>query len=381
MGKSILFDLESTQPSVSGKRHGGGIYGEMLFRKLVELKADMAAFYNSEKWLNPDIRHLADENGIELFDVKGKPLTQLVSEIAPKLFYSPKGDEYDFGPGVRVMITLHGLRLIELPNDPLMRRYKDAPLTQILKNIVQPLFPRLVFRYNKKRFYSYLEYLEFVVVSEHTAYSLRQFFPETAGRDIKVFYSPSTTVVMDLDPAKVADYPYFLMVSGNRSEKNVLRAIMAFERLFEAGLLPGFKVHITGISSLKDIRHKYRYPERFVALGYVDDSELQRQYRDSYGFIYPTLNEGFGYPPVEAMRYGIPVAASAVCSIPEVCGDAVLYFNPMDVAEIGTRILQLTDPDIRRRLTEAGKKRYRHITDRQNSDLEGLARHIIDKAR
>ena len=53
MGKTILFNLESTQPSISGKRHGGGIYGEILFKRMVELNADMAAFYTSEKWMNP----------------------------------------------------------------------------------------------------------------------------------------------------------------------------------------------------------------------------------------------------------------------------------------------------------------------------------------
>ncbi len=381
MGKSILYDLEATQPSVSGKRHGGGIYGEMLFRKLIESGADMSAYYNSDKWFNPDIRNLAELNGIELHDVKGRTVADLVNEIKPTVFYSPVPEDFGLGDDVTVIVTLHGLRHLELPRDPLMGRYAGVPLTQRIKNFVKPLAPGIVQKYNKRRFYSFLLDKDLVVVSNHTAYSLIQYFPETARRDVKVFYSPSTTVNMELDPAKVADYPYYLMVSGNRWEKNVLRAIMAFEQLFDAGLLPGYKVHITGIKSPGDIRYKYRHPDRFVALGYVDDAELQRQYRDCYGFVYPSLNEGFGYPPVEAMRFGMPVAASAVCSIPEVCGDAVLYFNPMDVTEIGNRILQLTNPSTRERLHEAALNRYRLITERQNTDLEALARYIIDKSR
>ncbi|MDE7386168.1 MAG: glycosyltransferase [Muribaculaceae bacterium] len=381
MGKSILFDLESTQPSVSGKRHGGGIYGEVLFRKLIELGADMAAYYNSDKWLNPDIRNVAELNNIALHDVKGRTVNDIVSEMKPRVFYSPILEDFRFDDDVTVMGTLHGLRHLELPRDPLMGRYSGIPMTQRIKNFVRPLAPGLILKYNKRRFYSFQLDKDFVVVSDHTAHSLKQFFPETAGRDVKVFYSPSTTVEMELDKARTAEYPYFLMVSGNRWEKNVLRAIMAFERLFDAGLLADYKVHITGLRALSDLRYRYRHPDRFVALGYVDDAELQRQYRDCYGFIYPSLNEGFGYPPVEAMRFGVPVAVSAVCSIPEVCGDAALYFNPMDVPEIGNRILQLTDPKIRERLHEASLNRYKVITERQNNDLEQLARYIIDKSR
>ena len=75
-------------------------------------------------------------------------------------------------------------------------------------------------------------------------------------------------------------------------------------------------------------------------------------------FIYPSINEGFGYPPLEAMSKSIPVAASAVCSIPEVCGDAALYFNPYDIEEIANRIVQLADPVMHRNMAERGRKRY-----------------------
>lgn len=381
MGKTILFNLESTQPSISGKRHGGGIYGEILFKRMVELNADMAAFYTSEKWMNPDILRVIRENNIPLYDLKGRTLQDLVAEIKPRLFYSAMMDVYDFGPEVATLGTLHGLRLIELPHDPLMLRYPGNPLSHRVKHYVEPFLPSLVFRFNRSRYYSYIPKQDFVVVSNHTANAVREFFPEKADADIKVFYSPSTTAEIPLDEAKVADYPYFLMVSGNRWEKNILRAIIAFEKLFDQGKLDGFMVHITGLSSLDEIRYKYRHPQRFKALGYVDDSELQRQYRDAYAFLYPTLNEGFGYPPLEAMRFGVPVAASHICSIPEVCGESVLYFNPMKIDEIAGAIEMLTRPEIRERLKAEGYERYEYITARQKSDLDALALYIIEKAK
>lgn len=379
MANKILFDLECTQPSIFGKRHGGGIYGEMVLRKLVELDADLVVYYNSQKWLNPEIEKLLKDANVAMADTSVNSLSEIIDHYKPDTLYSALPEKHHSQlPVNRRLGTLHGLRTIESPNDPMMLRFTNVSRRSRMVHYLQRLRPGMMLRKRKSQ-YADLLGLELVVVSNHTAYSLRSFFPETAKRDIPVFYSPSTTVEMELNPVNAAAYPYFLMVSGNRWEKNTLRAIMAFDRLFDAGLLDGIKVHITGLKSLKDIRYKYRHPERFVAMGYVDDDELQRQYRDAYGFIYPSLNEGFGYPPVEAMRFGVPTAASGVCSIPEVCGDAVLYFNPLDIAEISNRILQLTDTDIRKQLHNAGLERYQIVTERQNSDLNKLAEYIMNK--
>ncbi|MDE5968989.1 MAG: glycosyltransferase, partial [Muribaculaceae bacterium] len=344
--------------------------------KLAELKADVVIFYDSSKWLNPEIEAIIKESGYPLEDINATSLSEIIEKHKVATFYSALPlSEHAQLPVERKIGTMHGLRFLERPHDEMQRRFRNEPMKSIMVNYLETISPKTVFNKRKKDYAGILD-MQLIVVSNHTAYSLRNFFPETAKRNVPVFYSPSTTVEMELNPDKAADYPYFLMVSGNRWDKNTLRAIMAFERLFDAGLLEGIKVHITGLKSLKDIRYKYRHPERFVAMGYVDDDELQRQYRDAYGFIYPSLNEGFGYPPVEAMRFGVPTAASGVCSIPEVCGDAVLYFNPMDIAEISNRILQLTDPDIRKQLHKAGLERYQIVTERQNSDLEKLARYI-----
>lgn len=373
----ILFDLVATQPSGSGKRHGGGIYGEMVLRKLAELNADLVIYYDSDKWLNPDMESIIRKSGYPLEDIKEMQISEIVARHKPDVFYSAIPNKMHSQLQVsRIIGTMHGLRSLERSHDKMQRKYRDEPFKSILINYLEAIIPKMVFNKRRKEYDGILD-MELVVVSNHTAYSLRNFFPETVARNVPVFYSPSTTVEMELNPEPAATYPYFLMVSGNRWDKNPLRAIMAFERLFDAGLLEGIKVHITGLKSIKDIKYKYRHPERFIAMGYVDDDELQRQYRDAYGFIYPSLNEGFGYPPLEAMRFGVPVAASGVCSIPEICGDAVLYFNPMDVNEISNRILQLTDNGIRSRLHVAGIERYQSVTKRQNEDLESFAKYIM----
>jgi glycosyltransferase involved in cell wall biosynthesis len=88
--------------------------------------------------------------------------------------------------------------------------------------------------------------------------------------------------------------------------------------------------------------------------------------------IYPSLNEGFGYPPLEAMHYGIPVIASPFTSIPEICGEAALYANPFSIEEIMARILQMTEPEVHQHYKQQGLKQYSIIKDKQEKDLDAL---------
>lgn len=380
MANRILFDLEATQPNVSSKRHGGGIYGEIVLRKLVEKKADLVAYYNSEKWLNPEIEQIIRQASIPLLDVHGTTLRDLAEKSKADFLYSCLPEKFHFDSGLRIIGTLHGLRHLEMPYDSEMTRYPHVSLSNRLKYSIRNIWPWLVMRFNRWKHYDfYLKpQIDFIVVSNFTLNSLRDFYPCFADRDIKVFYSPSTTLEMPIPQEPAADYPYFLMVSGDRWLKNPIRAIIALENLFDAGKLQGIKVHITGLKNLSDIKYEFRYPERFIAMGYVDDDELQRQYRDCYGFIYPSLNEGFGYPPVEAMRFGAPIAASNMCSIPEVCGDAALYFDPYSVKEMEEAIMKLTDPKERERLKANALKRYDFITAKQNKDLEAFADYLMN---
>jgi glycosyltransferase involved in cell wall biosynthesis len=109
----------------------------------------------------------------------------------------------------------------------------------------------------------------------------------------------------------------------------------------------------------------------------VDEPSLKQLYRNAYAFVYPSLNEGFGYPPLEAMHEGCPVLASATASITEICGDAVLYFNPYLINEIKMRILNVEDKNVRENLVVKGKKREIEIRHRQNIDLENLCLYIL----
>ena len=170
---------------------------------------------------------------------------------------------------------------------------------------------------------------------------------------------------------------YFLLVSGNRWEKNNLRAIIAFDRVLDYECMGNVRMKITGTDG-SDFRYNFMHPERFDFLGYVEEDELESLYANAYVFVYPSLNEGFGYPPLEAMRYGVPVIASPISSMAEICGAGALYFNPFSIEEIMNRMLMMTsDVALYEEYSKRGVLQYQRISKRQSADLDGIIDYIL----
>jgi glycosyltransferase involved in cell wall biosynthesis len=171
---------------------------------------------------------------------------------------------------------------------------------------------------------------------------------------------------------------YFLLIIGNRWRKNAFRAIKALDGVFSAYSEIDKNVLILGVDNPDMFVRCVRNRGKFAFFGYVDEMELELLYQNAYSFIYPTLNEGFGYPPLESMRYGTPVMCSAITSTTEVCGDAVLYFNPFSVDEIKSRILLLLFEDgIWERYAQLGMERSRLVAAKQDRMLNELCRLIL----
>ncbi|MCK9582129.1 MAG: glycosyltransferase family 4 protein [Endomicrobiales bacterium] len=99
-----------------------------------------------------------------------------------------------------------------------------------------------------------------------------------------------------------------------------------------------------------------------VYVGYVDDNQLKSLYQESELFIYPSLYEGFGLPPLEAMCCGTPVIVSNTSSLPEVCGDAAIYVDPENTEQISDAINNiLCNADMRKKMIMKGKERVLHF--------------------
>lgn len=374
----ILFDLTATQPVGSNKRHGGGKYGEMVLRQILKRGLPVTCYYDSKKWLNPDIKNLL---GGKLFDHNDINLKQMVEQTGATAIYSalPQLELFTFD-GCKVIGTIHGLRRLETPADPQCLQYKNIGLRDLVIYLFQSLLPdlykRTLCKYKLKEWTNPL--FHFVTVSNHSACSIKTYFPELKDKKIPVFYSPSTAVNKKLTTCY--SNRYFMLVSGNRSDKNNLRAIKALDMLFSNGYLPDFNVKITGAKSAANYRYKIKNQDRFAFMGYVDEDELEQLYHDAYALIYPSLNEGFGYPPLEAMNYGVPVLASPYTSIPEVCEGAALYFNPFSVEEIAARILYIADSDVRSKYSERASMQYAKISKKQVADLDLLIDYIYKVA-
>jgi glycosyltransferase involved in cell wall biosynthesis len=95
----------------------------------------------------------------------------------------------------------------------------------------------------------------------------------------------------------------------------------------------------------------------------VSDDELKSLYANAACFIYPSLYEGFGLPPLEAMSSGCPVIAACAGSLPEVCGDAALYCNPRSPQDIADKIkMMMGDEALRKELRSRGFSRIKNFT-------------------
>ena len=91
--------------------------------------------------------------------------------------------------------------------------------------------------------------------------------------------------------------------------------------------------------------------------GFIEDSELKWLYQNAACYVLPSLSEGFGLPGLEAMAHGTPLASSNATCLPEVYGDAALYFDPLDIHSIAVVVNQiLTDSKIANKLRTSGHK-------------------------
>lgn len=111
--------------------------------------------------------------------------------------------------------------------------------------------------------------------------------------------------------------------------------------------------------------------------GRLTDGEIVALYQHALALVFPSLYEGFGIPPLEAMVHGCPVLAADIPAVREVCGDAALYFNSHDTADC-TRCLQsfLDDPAMGKSLRQKGAARYEEFSWRKSAEqvLERLSK-------
>jgi glycosyltransferase involved in cell wall biosynthesis len=167
---------------------------------------------------------------------------------------------------------------------------------------------------------------------------------------------PSILTRLDL----VADR-YVLFVGSLAVSKNLARVLSAI-KLLDGGR--DFKFVIVGRANPRVFSGKHQevedLPPDVVMAGAVSDEELKSLYENAGCFLFPSLYEGFGLPPLEAMYCGCPVIVSREASLPEVCGDAAMYCDAYSVADIAHKITNMMgDANLRDRYRLLGREHAR----------------------
>lgn len=195
----------------------------------------------------------------------------------------------------------------------------------------------------------------------------------------ETFSPPEEEKILSLRQKYGLSKPYILNVGTLEPKKNHITLLKAFKRLkidWDLVIIgkKGWKAE-SFFSALKELK----LSERVKILGYLPAEDLPAFYAGSEIFIFPSLYEGFGLPLLEAMACGASVICSNVSSLPEIGGDAVLYFNPNSVEELVCQIERLIgDTKLKERLKEKGKERAKEFSWQKTAEktLKVLKREI-----
>lgn len=153
--------------------------------------------------------------------------------------------------------------------------------------------------------------------------------------------------------------PFFLYVGQWRPHKNLVRMLRAFA-LLRHRYNVDYQLVLVGKADadapeVKTTIKKLGIQEAVIITGYVADGDLPYFYSEAEAFIFPSLYEGFGIPPLEAMASGTPVLSSSASVMPEVLGDAALFFDPTNIEDMAQAMHKLvTTYRTKRELREKG---------------------------
>jgi glycosyltransferase involved in cell wall biosynthesis len=178
--------------------------------------------------------------------------------------------------------------------------------------------------------------------------------------------------------------PYILYLGAVTARKNLTGLLQAFARLRVS--LPQYTMVVAGAPAWKaapvhDTVKRLEMAPHVLLTGYVSDGDVPALYRQADLFAFPSLYEGFGRPPLEAMACGTPVVTSNSSSLPEVAADAALLVDPQDPGAIAAAMATaLTDADLRRDLVHRGLARARRFTwEQAGREVAALYRRLLGK--
>jgi len=223
-----------------------------------------------------------------------------------------------------------------------------------------------------------------------------------APEKIRVIYSGNNICRREIDAEEISkfyqnhdlksleDKEYILFLGNIEPRKNIATLIESFNLLRNNHRgeyrFDNLRLFLAGAAGWKDkaiYRTWKKSPHRddIKFLGYISRDEKDILYSRAKIFVYPSFYEGFGFPPLEALTYGVPVVCSNNSSLPEVVGAAALLINPFKASEISEAMeMALMDESLRSYLIEEGKKRVQLFSwDRAAAQYLELFKEINEK--
>lgn len=267
------------------------------------------------------------------------------------------------------------------------RRLLQRPLPTFRADLFHALNQRLDSRPTSRTVTTFHDL--FVMTGEYSSPEFRCRFTEHARRaaensdliiTVSEFTAKQVSRLLGFDYARIRVVPHgvyapqvvpatkreksILFVGALQVRKNVAALVEAFEevpedwRLVLAGAPTGF-----GAADILKRIEQSRCRERIEITGYVSEERLQQLYRQAAIFAFPSLDEGFGIPVLEAMAYGVPVLTSNTSALVEVAGDAALLVDPRSKGQIAAALLRLIEnTDLRAGLADRGRERVKEFS-------------------
>lgn len=280
------------------------------------------------------------------------------------------------------VVTIHDLILHEYPTERgnLLRRflYRLKRLTYLLVFAKAVYFSRRILvpsQATKDDLQRYYKVRPDKIVVTHEAVDHYPTSPEVSGR----------VAVLERYGIKK---PYLLCLASFYPHKNLKRLVEAFQRLRQGEKFAGQLVLVGKESEFSRLlqnlveRGKVAgvvFPGRSHPQGYLADEEVEVILANAFIYVQPSLKEGFGIPPVEAMVFGVPTVVSDIPCLREMCGEASLYFDPTRVPDIVTQIEKaVVDGSLRSQLRQKGFANVKRFSWRAMAKQTFAVYHKVD---
>ena len=391
---NILFDCISLQKFIGG----GSEYTLFFFNKLLQRarkgKINLFGIYSSKLGMDFYSKYIADYQ-LELVDIENANLGNFIKQHKINTIFigiAQRYYNYDLtNTNCRIIIVCHDAselvllydknftsntrRKLELIRHPHLQHIKEF-IKYFLHYFIEEKYENDI-----KKKYKRLETLlqkpnvHIITVSNYSKYCLLYYFDNIANH-IQVFTPPHKIIPKKIDETIEnqelkslieSGKKYFLLLHCSRFHKNAAIFVEQWDKFCK---ITNYKYYGVLVGDIAKINK-----QNIIQLPPLSTTDLEQAYKNAYSFVFASVSEGYGSPPMESMKYGTPVVCSNVTSMPEIYGDAALYFSPYYREDLFKALLCIIEKHDEYR--EKSIKKYKEIEKKQLTDVKKLENFIF----